>query len=124
MSSGDTAYPLGFKNAAVLLSAAFFGGGAGVCATLISFAVAADVSMPPYYSLQVQEVAHALSLAAFGDQGIMASLLLKSMQWRQHKRILLLCEFRHRARNDLSTLAAPLLLCCLLLMWREGALEV
>jgi two-component sensor histidine kinase len=117
-------YVLTFAGPAVLLSSTLFGGGGGMLAMVLSAGAGAWVYMAPVGSFRVDSPAEVAGLVAFCGQGALIALVVETLhsttgrlqgalvrlEALQHHRLLLLREFRHRARNDLQSLSAMLLL--------------
>lgn len=123
---------------AILLSAALFGGVAGLVATALSAALASWFYLAPLGTLSVDGRHHLLALALFVVIGATMTIIIEALHRsterlrrahdelrrthealrRTHEallvsersRALLLREFRHRTRNDLASLAGLLLL--------------
>jgi K+-sensing histidine kinase KdpD len=105
---------------AILLSAAIFDRGSGLVATGLSAVLAIYFLLPPYGELALKNEGHFIALGSFVVIGTVMSFVVEALhraiadltlaqtELRRSERArgLLLREYRHRARNDLGSLAA------------------
>jgi two-component sensor histidine kinase len=117
-------YPYLLSFAGILLCASLFNRGSGLLATGLSAAFAAYFYLPPIHSFEIEELPDLVGLALFAAVGAVMSLSIEALHKAladaqqahaglarsERARSLLLQEFRHRTRNDLTSLVGLLLL--------------
>jgi two-component sensor histidine kinase len=110
-------YPYLLAFVAILLSSFLFARGSGLVATVLCGMIAVWLYLPPLYSPVVARVSDVLGLLVFLAVGAAISFVVETMHKAmadlaraERDRALLLQEFRHRTRNDLSSLVGLLLL--------------
>jgi two-component sensor histidine kinase len=117
-------YPYLLSFAGILLCASLFNRGSGLLATGLSAAFAAYFYLPPSHSFEIEELPDLVGLALFAAVGAVMSLSIEALHKAladaqqahaglarsERARSLLLQEFHHRTRNDLTSLVGLLLL--------------
>jgi two-component sensor histidine kinase len=110
-------YPYLLSFVAILLSSCLFARGSGLVATVLCGMLAVWFYLPPLYSPVVENASDIFGLFLFLAVGAAISLVVETMHRAmtdlaeaEQDRALLLQEFRHRTRNDLSSLVGLLLL--------------